>query len=74
MNILTDYIRLSPWEEAVGCLTELVDKEGIILAKVGRETLCLPVNMEETLSPHMGKRIAIIRTDESYDSYRLRLL
>ena len=31
-------------------------------------------NVKYILSPYIGKKIAIIKTDESYDSYRLRLL
>lgn len=63
---------LRPWEEAVGVLTELVDEEDVLLAKIGRITLDLPIDMADTLRPHVGQRIAILRTDDRSRPYRFR--
>jgi hypothetical protein len=65
---------LRPWEEAVGVLTELVDEEDVLLVKIGRITLALPIDMADTLRPHIGQKIAILRTDDRARPYRFRIV
>lgn len=65
---------LRPWEEAVGPLTELDDDEGILLAKIGKIALALPIDMADTLRPHIGQRCAILKTDDRARPYRFRIV
>ncbi len=61
-------------EEAVGVLTELVDEEDVLLVKIGRITLALPIDMADTLRPHVGQRTAILRVDDRARPYRFRIV
>lgn len=63
---------LSPWEEAVGFFRELVSDGGGLLAEIGPLTVYLPLELEDELRPNVGKKIAILRTDDSARSYRIR--
>jgi hypothetical protein len=74
MRSQTELRHLRPWEEVVGPLTELDDDEGILLAKIGKIALALPIDMAEVLNPHLGQRIGILRTDLSNKPYLLRIV
>jgi hypothetical protein len=65
---------LSPWEEAVGEFHNLVSDGGSLLAEIGPLTVYLPLELEAELRPNVGKRIAILRTDDSASPYRFRLI
>jgi hypothetical protein len=55
--------RLDTWEEAVGLLNELEEKEGFLFAKISKVSLILPVELEEKMRPYIGKRVCLLRTD-----------
>jgi len=58
--------RLAPWEEAIGTLHQLDHDQGILMATIGPVSVHLPTELEGTLRPHVGKKIAILRTDTRY--------
>ena len=66
--------RLDYWEEAIGPLNELEDKEGIISAKIGKVRMVLPLELEEQIRPHIGKRISVLRTDIPDKEYLIRFV
>jgi hypothetical protein len=74
MRLQAELRHLHHWEEVVGPLTELDDDEGILLAKIGKIALALPADMADTLHPHIGQRIAILRTDDRARPYRFRIV
>ena len=65
---------LLQWEEAVGQLHNLISDGGSLLAEIGPLTVFLPLELEGELRPNVGKRIAILRTDDSSRPYRFRLI
>lgn len=65
---------LQPFEEATGRLSELLDDQGILHAKVGRIVITLPIDMKEVLKPCLGKRLSILRTDNPLKPYLWRIL
>ena len=54
---------LKPWEEALGILSGLVVAEGFLFAEIGNLNLILPIEMEDEMQSHIGRRIGILRTD-----------
>lgn len=72
MIIPTELRRLLPWEECVGVLIKVADDEDALLVKIGKTALALPTDMAEVLRPHVGQRIAILRTDSRSRPYRFR--
>ena len=60
--------RLRPFEEAVGTLSELMDDEGVLVARIGKISIHLPEEMERVLRPLLCQRIGILRTDAGYRS------
>ena len=65
---------LLPYEECPGPFSDLaIEKDGLI-AHVGNVNLILPLEMEPTLRPFMGKRISILRTDIPHKQYIIRML
>ena len=64
---------LSPWMEAVGTLHRLDSDEGVLLAEIGPVRVYLPFELEETLRPHVGEKIGVLRTDDIARPYRIRL-
>ena len=66
--------RLRTWEEYVGVLTELVDDEHGSHARFGKNALALPKDMTDILRPHVGRKIAILRTDDQVRPYRFRIV
>ena len=53
--------RLSDFEEGVGPFLELAKEEDILVARVGKINLALPVELEDKLRPLVGQRIAILK-------------
>lgn len=66
-------ILLRVWEEATGPLRRLVPDGGGVIAEIGPVFVLLPPELEEKLRPHVGAKIAIIRTDDTARPYRIRL-
>ena len=63
---------LIPWMEAVGVLHRLDSDEGVPAATIGPVRICLPPELVETLRPHVGERIGVLRTDDIARPYRVR--
>jgi hypothetical protein len=72
VSILTTFYILSPWEEAVGKFRNLVADGGSLLATIGPVEVYLPLELEAELRPNIGKKIAILRTDNPAKTYRIR--
>lgn len=66
--------RLDCFEEAVGTFHELKEKDGILVADIGKVHLALPITMEENLRPFVRQKIAILRTDLPQKEYLFRVL
>jgi hypothetical protein len=66
--------RLSPYEESIGPLQELMLEEDGLIACVGSINLILPLEMEQDLKPLLGQRISILRTDIPGKIYLVRKL
>jgi hypothetical protein len=71
---LSEVYRLEPFQEAVGNLTNLSSEDGILIAEISRIRLALPPEMESVLRPHLGQRIAILKTYILNKLYLLRVL
>ena len=65
---------LDYWEEAIGLLNELEEKEGFLFAKIGKISLVLPIEMEKKMRPYIGKRASVLHTDIPNKSYLFRLV
>ncbi len=65
---------LKCWEEAVGRLSYLGNGDGCLLATIGPVRICLPFELEEKLSTHVGEKVGVLRTDDTTRPYRIRLI
>jgi len=65
---------LALYEETVGLLNELIEKDGILVTHIGKIHLALPSDLELSLQPLIGQRIAILRTDLPRRQYLFRVL
>lgn len=66
--------RLEHYMEVVGPFTELDEQDGLLLAEIAGYTVILPIEMKEALIPHIGSKIAILRTDIKGKEYLFRIL
>ena len=66
--------RLDYFEEDVGPLHKLTEKDGILIALIGKVHLALPATLEKSLRPLIGQRIAVLRTDLPHKEYLFRVL
>jgi hypothetical protein len=73
MTIFQNY-RLSHWEELLGLLTH-VDVVACN-ATIGKYNVFLPMDLLTALKPHLGKRVAILRSDNDIPNkqYLFRIL
>ena len=55
-----------PFEEVVGPFTSLKERNGALFVKVGKYMVVLPLEMKEALSPLLGRKCGILRTDKEY--------
>ena len=66
------YVRLAPWNEVVGFLSEIKLEDDKVLAKLNYWLIFeFPPTLRKELQRLVGKKIRILRTD---NSYRLGLL
>lgn len=65
---------LSPYEEGVGKLKALEVKDGVLFAKISNVSLAIPLEMEEKMRPHIGKRVGLLCTDIPGKHYLLRVI
>jgi hypothetical protein len=74
MTIFADFYRLDHYEEARGLFEDLQDRDGFLVAKIGKVRPALPATLEQSLRPLIGQRIAILRTDLPGKEYLFRIL
>ena len=67
-------VKLGFWEEAIGDLTCLDEEENGLIASIGKLNIIMPVEMEESLRTKIGKRVAILHTDESTRPFLCRVI
>ena len=72
--INTKIYRLGFFEEAVGTLNELVEDEGVLIARISEVILALPHEIEDRLRPRLGQRIGILHTDIPGKEYLVRTI
>jgi hypothetical protein len=66
--------RLSFYEECTGGLNKLHVENGLLIALIGKIYLVLPIEMEEKMRLHIGKRISLLRCDSPSKPYLLRVI
>ena len=74
MTTSKEFRRLAPFEECVGPLRELFELDGALIAHIGKIHLALPQELERSLQPFIGKRMAILHTDIPNKPYLFRVL
>lgn len=67
-------ITLVPYQEVVGPLIGLEERDGAVFAEIGKYILVLPLEMKEPLSSLLGRKCGILRTDISGKSHLIRVL
>lgn len=60
------------YEEAVGTLHGIAVDHGLLIARISKVILALPIELECKLTPLMGTRIGILRTDIPGKEYLVR--
>ena len=67
-------VRLKHYMEVVGPFVELVEQDGVLLAEIAQHVVVLPVELKDALMPHLGHKIAILRTDIPGKEFLFRVL
>lgn len=62
------------FEETNGVLTELTEDEGILIARIGKVNLALPIEMENKLRPLIGVHVGCPHTDIPGKPYLVRVI
>jgi hypothetical protein len=65
---------IDPWTEISGWFIRLEEQEGELLAKIAERIVVLPFELKDALAPHLGERIAVLRTDIPGREYLFRVL
>ena len=65
-------LRLEPWTEVRGILDSL--DEDALYATISGNTIAFPAELIAALKSFLGKRVAVLRTDDQFKPYRWRLL
>jgi hypothetical protein len=63
-----------PYMEVVGPFSQLQEQDGVLLAEIAGHIVLLPDELKDALTPHIGSRIAILRTDIPGKEYVFRVL
>jgi hypothetical protein len=66
--------RLASFEEAAGILHGLTEEEGILIVQIDKIHIALPQELEQSLRPLIGQRMAILHTDLPDKTYLFRVL
>lgn len=61
-----DFQTLQPWTDCIGPLHELNVQDSLLIARIGHVAILLPLDLYEKLRGLVGRKIAILRTDEGY--------
>ena len=67
-------IILVPYQEVVGPLNSLEEREGALFIEIAHLIIILPFEMAEVLTPLLGSRMSIIHTDIFSKEYLVRVL
>lgn len=67
-------VTLKPYEEVVGHLHQLEQRDEMLLAEIGDIVVRLPLAMRPALAHLLGSRVGIIRTDITNREYLFRRL
>ena len=70
----SNLISLEPWMEIIGPFLELKEQDGVLLAEITQFIVVLPLGLKEVLTPCVGCRIAILRTDIPGKEYLFRVI
>jgi hypothetical protein len=65
---------MTPYMEQRGRFVRLEEYDGVLLAEIAKQIVVLPLELEDALTPHLGHRIAILRTDIPGKNYLFRVL
>ena len=65
---------LLPYMEVIGPFIWFEEQEGVLLAEIAKHIVVLPIELKDALMPHLGRRIAILRTDIPGKEYLWRVL
>jgi hypothetical protein len=65
---------IDPWTEIDGPFIRLEEREGELLAEIAEHIVVLPLELKDALTPLMGHRIAMLRTDIPGRDYLFRVL
>ena len=57
---------MSHWMEVIGLLLHLEERDDELLAEIGMLVVAFPKEIEDALSPYLGSKVGILRTDENY--------
>lgn len=62
---------MKKWMEVIGLLLHLEKRDDELLAEIGTLVVAFPLELKAALSPHVGSRIGVLRTDRDYLIIRL---
>ena len=65
---------LVPYEQVTGRFIRLEERDDILLAEIGKHLVVFPHEMKETISPHLGNRISVLRSDIPGKEYLIRVI
>lgn len=71
---LSELYYLRYFEECIGPFSMLTQENGLLVARVGKVSLALPCELEPSLRPHLGQRVAILKTDVPGKNFLFRVL
>ncbi len=74
MTSFSEALRLSLYEECLGPFGGLTYRDGTLIASIGKIQLVLPAELEQSIRPLIGQKIAILRTDIPDKQYLFRIL
>lgn len=74
MTSFREMLRLSLYEECLGPLGSLTCRDGTLIASIGKIQLALPAELEQSLRPLIGQKVAILRTDIPDKQYLFRVI
>ena len=74
MKMPTIIMFLVPYQEVVGPLIGLEERDGAVFAEIGKYTIVLPLEMKVPLSSLLGRKCGILRTDIPAKRYIIRVL
>jgi hypothetical protein len=65
---------ITPYMEQRGQFVRLEEHDGVLLAEIAKQFVVLPIDLKDALAPHLGERIAVLRTDIPGKEYLFRIL